>query len=583
MKRDNHDDRISEKGAFRAYLREFVRFDPPAIRRAVLFNLASAGTEGAGLMLLLPLLTLAGVFGKKGDESSMVGHVLAGLGLTWSIESALVVFVALVALQSWLALLRDRECHSLQLRFGDHLRQALYLSIAQSRWSFLAGRHSGELLNVLTSEVQRVGSGTFFMLRLFTVSLLTLAYIFVAFRLSAGLALLALGTGFLLWVLLRSTDRLSRQSGALLGEANRNLFTRAQDFLSAMKLIKIHGEEAGNVGRFNHAVDDVSRRFIEFQKGRTRVQMAYRVGGACALASLSYAALAMMALTPARLLVMVAIFARMLPQISEIAGGRQQLLHMLPAFAAWRNLRDACRAHSDPLVSGRDAVPLSQGVAFEQVCFSHPQSHHSLHVEHLFIPAMKTTAIVGVSGSGKTTLLDLLSGLLAPDGGAILVDGVPLAQLSGWRRSIAYVPQETHIQNGTIRDNLVWGNAAVGDDEFERALAQAALADLMRRLPRGLDTEVGERGVKLSGGEKQRLALARALLRHPRLLILDEATSALDADNHRLVLDTIRALHGSVTVLVVTHRHEELAGLIDGVVRVEDGEAGEWQAVAGGS
>ena len=98
-------------------------------------------------------------------------------------------------------------------------------------------------------------------------------------------------------------------------------------------------------------------------------------------------------------------------------------------------------------------------------------------------------------------------------------------------------------------------------------------------MPHGLDTEVGERGVKLSGGEKQRLALARALLRRPQLLILDEATSALDADNHRLVHDAIRALHGSMTVLIVTHRHEELAGLIDGMVQVEEGVVGAWQPV----
>jgi ATP-binding cassette subfamily C protein len=194
---------------------------------------------------------------------------------------------------------------------------------------------------------------------------------------------------------------------------------------------------------------------------------------------------------------------------------------------------------------------------------------------------MRTTAILGVSGAGKTTLLDLLSGLLVPDRGEIRVDGVLLAQLPGWRKGIACIPQETHIQGGTVRDNLAWGNDALGEDAMWLALEQAALGDLVRRLPQGLDTEVGERGVRLSGGEKQRLALARALLRRPQLLILDEAASALDADNHRLVMDTVRTLHGSMTVLVVTHRHDELVGLIDGVVRVEDGKVGTWQMVGG--
>jgi ATP-binding cassette subfamily C protein len=564
---------------FRAYLREFMHFDPAAIRHAVVFNLAAALTEGAGLMLLLPLLTLAGVLGKSGDEFPMASHALASMGVRWNIESALIAFVFLIAMQSWLVLLRDRVCNSLQLRFADHLRQGLYASIAGARWSFFTERHSGEFLNVLTSEVQRISSGTYFLLRFSTFLFLGFAYVLVALRLSVGLTLLALATGFLLWVLLRGTDGATMESGVLLGQANRSLFTRTQDFLSAMKLVKIHGEEAGSVSRFNHAVEEASSRFIEYQKIRTGVQLVYRVGGACALALLSYVALTVMELTTARLLVMIAIFARMLPQLSEIAAGRQQLLHMLPAFAAWRTLMDDCEAHRGAAMSHGDAVPLLQGIAFEKVVFRHGLSHHSLRVRRLFIPAKKTTAIIGVSGSGKTTLLDLLSGLLSPDSGTIAVDGIVLRQLSGWRKSIAYIPQETMIQNGTVRDNLGWGNDAPSDVEIERALSQAALVELARKLPRGLDTEVGERGVKLSGGEKQRLALARALLRRPQLLILDEATSALDTDNHRLVHDAIRALHGSMTVLVVTHRHEELAGLVDGIVRVEDGEVGAWQPV----
>ena len=151
--------------------------------------------------------------------------------------------------------------------------------------------------------------------------------------------------------------------------------------------------------------------------------------------------------------------------------------------------------------------------------------------------------------------------------------------MSDWRANLAYIPQETHIQNGTIRANLAWGNARLTEADLRHALTQAALWAWVQALPLGLDTEVGERGVRLSGGEKQRLALARALLRRPQLLVLDEATSALDPDNHRLVLDAIRALHGQMTVLIVTHRMDELTGLIDGKVQVEQGEVGQWQAV----
>ncbi len=565
------------------YLYTFLRFDPSAISRALLLNFAVAVTEGAGLLLLLPLLALAGVLGQDGVQQTWLirlNQFLSSFGISWNIEIALLVFVALISLQSLLSLLKDRVSNTLQLRFGDHLRKTLYAAIARARWSFLTGHHGGELTSVLAGEVQRISSGTYFLLRLFTVVVMLFVYFSVALWLSTWLTLLALATGVALWMLLRGADSAARRGGMMLSKANRNMFGQIQEFLSAMKLIKIHGEEAGNTLRFNREVDQVSQRQIEFRRVNTRVLAVYRVGGAVALAVVSYAALAWFKLSAAHLLVMIAIFSRMLPQLSELQSGRQQLLHMLPAFASWRKLVDACEAHPDPVASGGSPIALRQGIAFDQVAFNHAQSHHTLYIERLSIPAQKTTAITGVSGSGKTTLLDLLSGLLSPDGGAILIDGVPLQQQSGWRSSIAYIPQETLIQNGTICDNLVWGNAAPTDAEIEQALKQSALIELVQRLPRGLETEVGERGIKLSGGERQRLALARALLRQPQLLILDEATSALDADNHRLVLDAIRALHGSMTVLIVTHRHEELVGLIDGEVKLDHGRVGEWQSLA---
>lgn len=562
----------------RGYLLTFLHFAPTAIRRAVLLDFAVALTEGAGLMMLLPLLGLAGVLGGAHSQATLPARMISLLGVAWNIETALLVFVSLVFLQAQLTLRRDRTAHELQVRFGDHLREKLYAAIACASWDFISGRHSGELSNVLSLEVQRITGGTYFLLRLFAVAAMGIAYLAVALWLSVGLTLLALFTGGVLWLMLRGADGAARQGGWLLSQANRNLFQQMQEFLSALKLVKIHGEEADSLRRFSIEVERVGSSMLEFNRIHTRVKATYRVGGAVALALVSYAALAWFSLPAARLLVMIAIFARLLPRLAEMHGGKQQLLHMLPAFAAWHGLLDACMAAPDPQGSTGEAMPLMKGIAFEKVEYSHA-AHHALRIERLHIPAKRTTAILGPSGAGKTTLLDLLSGLLAPDRGKILADDVPLEEVQGWRKRIAYIPQETHILAGSLRDNLKWGNPGASEEDMLRALEKAALAELVLRLPQELDTEVGERGIKLSGGEKQRLAFARALLRQPQLLILDEAASALDADNHALVMDAVCTLHGSMTVLIVTHRHEELEGMVDGVVRVEKGVVGEWQAV----
>ncbi len=573
---------MTGKHGFFAYLSEFLRFDPKATKRAAFFNLAAAAGEGAGLMLLLPILSLAGVFDRSAASPPWLlalKKFFAAFGIELNLGSALMLFVVLVFLQSRLALYRDIEAQSLQRRFGDSLRKRLYAAIAASRWSFHLGRHSGEIIGVLTSEVQRIVTGTHFLLRSFTVSLLSLAYLYVAIRLSAALTLIAIVAGLALWLVLRHSNRSARQGGGLLSLANQKMFSQIQEFLTSMKLIKIHGEEEGNVERFGSEVEKVSNRFSEYQLLHSRVQAFYRVGGAATLALLSFAAVSWFKIPAAKLLVSIAIFARVMPFFAELQGGWKQMLYMLPAFAAWKSLLEECEANRDPHQSGIEPVRIGAEISFVSANYRHPQSHHLLSTENLLIPARKTTAVVGPSGSGKTTLLDLLSGLVVPDSGEVSVDGIPLERLPGWRRSIAYIPQETLIQNGTLRDNLVWGNSYPQEEEIWQALEQAALAEWVGNLPLGLQTEVGERGVKLSGGEKQRLAIARALLRKPELLILDEATSALDPENHRLVIDSIRALHGRITVLLVSHRLDELSGLIDGMIRVVNGKVGNWEAV----
>ena len=202
----------------------------------------------------------------------------------------------------------------------------------------------------------------------------------------------------------------------------------------------------------------------------------------------------------------------------------------------------------------------------------------------LVIPAQRTTALVGPSGSGKSTIADLLTGLLQPDSGEIEVDGHSLSasDLPAWRRGIGYVPQEVFLFHDTVRANLLWACPEAEESEVWQALERAA-ADFVRQLPKGLETEIGERGVRLSGGERQRLALARALLIRPKLLILDEATSNLDVENERRIQRALAELRGQMTIVIIAHRLSSIRNA-DQIVVVEDGaivERGSWEELHG--
>jgi len=204
-----------------------------------------------------------------------------------------------------------------------------------------------------------------------------------------------------------------------------------------------------------------------------------------------------------------------------------------------------------------DFVP-SGAFRLDSVAFRYPtRADHALYgitVEAAFGEAL---GIVGSTGSGKSTFVDLLLGLLDPVTGDISVDGRPLSEnLRAWRSQIGFVPQDIFLVDDTLAANITFGETdeVVSDQQIANAVRLAHLEDVVAELPEGLDTMLGERGVRLSGGQRQRVGLARALYRKPAILILDEATSALDNETERKISDALRSLHGQLTMVVIAHR-----------------------------
>jgi thiol reductant ABC exporter CydD subunit len=190
----------------------------------------------------------------------------------------------------------------------------------------------------------------------------------------------------------------------------------------------------------------------------------------------------------------------------------------------------------------------------------------------LDLPPLSRTALVGPSGAGKSSLARVLLGFAVPDEGSVLVDGVPLTELDpgSWRARVAYVPERPWLLPGSVADNVRLGRPGAPDADVEEALARAGLADVVRRLPQGVATPLGEDAARLSGGERLRLALARAFVRDAALLVLDEPTGQLDEATEAAVLAALDDLAAGRTVVTVTHRTAPLA-LHDRVVVIEDG------------
>lgn len=201
-------------------------------------------------------------------------------------------------------------------------------------------------------------------------------------------------------------------------------------------------------------------------------------------------------------------------------------------------------------------LPVKGDVRFEGVSFHYPSSGAGIRDIDLHIPAGNTLALVGATGSGKSTLIKLMLRFYDPSHGRILIDGLPIrsASLASLRGAIGLVSQDVYLFEGTIRDNLVYGQPDATDEQIIDAAKTAEAWSFIEALPEGLDTPVGERGVRLSGGQRQRLSLARALLKNPPILVLDEATSAVDNETEAAIQRSLKRIGHDRTVIMIAHR-----------------------------
>lgn len=227
----------------------------------------------------------------------------------------------------------------------------------------------------------------------------------------------------------------------------------------------------------------------------------------------------------------------------------------LELISSLRNVEVSLEPSHEAILTHHDFNP---EVKLTNVSLKYPnQQYSAINEINLSINAGSTVAVVGSSGAGKTTLIDVLLGVLSPSAGEITISGLnPMDAILKWPGAISYVPQDVEIANGTIRENIALGFPPdlASDEIILRALRLSNLEDFITHLPDGIDTQVGERGTKISGGQRQRLGIARALFTNPKLLVLDEATSALDGETEANVSNEIMNLHGDVTVIFIAHR-----------------------------
>jgi ATP-binding cassette subfamily C protein len=556
----------------------FFGFSPGKVMLTHVLMLLRSIFGGIGILLIVPLLMVVGIdLGQsqgKGVNETLV-NFFSSLGLEPELIHVIGVYLVAMLAISILNYYSTVLASALQQSFTSMLRLELYRALLKSKWRYIVGQRMSEFTRLLTDQVNVTGWVVGQVLDLIGQIILVAIYLFISVVISPLLTLLALICGLLLLSVMVPLTRRLQASGHVQLESYKEIYQLVGEQFNGLKLFKSHVVEDRYINRLASASELLEDQELEVTRINAVSRLVHLLGAAVVFSLLFYAAIQYLSIPVSTLVVLLFIFSRLLPQITGIQAALQRLHHQAPAYEDLLEFQASASANEELASSGLADLPIvKESIRLENISYRHAGVTDPVF-QHLnaVIPVDATTAINGRSGIGKSTLADIVAGLVWPDTGAILLDNKLLRQedLRAWRKQVAYVTQDIFLFHDTIRNNLlaVTPPDGVTEEQLWQAMEVASVADFVKSLPDGLETVIGDRGIRISGGERQRLAIARALITVPRVLILDESTSALDPDNIRKISRALDRLRGQMTIIVIAHSETSVVQ-VDHEIFVED-------------
>jgi ABC-type multidrug transport system fused ATPase/permease subunit len=573
---------LNVRDAIRASLDLLSRRDRRRFFVVVILQMSTAFLDLLGVLLLGVVVALASSAATGQPVPATVSRVTSLLPIGDSSAVALAGWLALAAglllvTKSALSALFTRRILTFLANRQARVSRELAAALMSQSLLFVQSRSSQEVAYALTTGATAA-----------TLSILSSASSF----LSEGALLGVLAAGLLVldpWVtiftvvffvgvalaLQRTMSSRTSSFGAANAEAEIGSVVTVQEAMKSYREVAVSSRRAFYVDRFGLLREQsaAAQANLAFVNAAPKYVLEVALVFGSALLVVSQVLTKDLSAALATITVTLVAATRIIPSLLRLQQGMLSIRWASGAAAATfglvGELRSPDATSADMLSADLDGEVLVRAmegehlgfrgeVSVEHVSFRYPAAESdSISGISMRIPVGSSIALVGVTGSGKSTLTDLILGLLEPETGSILIDGRPPTQaIRDWPGAIAYVPQEVAMVNGAVRDNVALGlpSEAIDDDRVLEALRRAHLDQFLLSGREGINTVVGEHGVKLSGGQRQRLGIARALYTRPRLIVLDEATSALDAETERDVTDTLRELSGQVTAITIAHR-----------------------------
>lgn len=541
-------------------------------RRAIIvafMAIFSALLETMGVSVVIPFI-LAMLQPEQLIENKYIGPLLELSGVTNTIGIVTVTAVLIIAvyvIKNSFILLFNYFQLDFRNKMERDLSNLMLKSYIYKPYQYFLDVNSAEIMRGITGDISGVATTVDSYCALFNEGLtcILLGFLLVVINpvMAISLLLLAVGTALIMVLGLRKK---TAECGEQCREAFAKRYQHAYQAVNGIKEILVMKRQKNFLRYFEEASDVACKyntRYLWISKLPSRVIETIFISGLVFLVLLCMRGINDITVLVAQFGAVAVASVRILPSISNIANAMNSLVFQRPALEnAYENITNL-KKQSECLEQKRILEPSAQAVFRDKIHIKNISWKYSDELPNVLenldmeIRPGEAIGLIGESGAGKTTLADILLGLFKPQYGDILVDGKSIYENStNWNKLVGYVPQNVFLIDDTVRNNILFGVDEENADEERiwQTIERAQLKEFVERLPHGIDTVLGERGIKISGGQRQRIAIARALYYNPPIIVLDEATSALDNETENAVMESINNLQGEKTLIIVAHR-----------------------------
>lgn len=553
-------------------LREIVFFKPKLSVTIVSCSVLLSFMEGIGISFILPIVRVArrGTGGSKSQFLQLLEKSYDLLGVPFELEFLILGVLSIIAIRYTLNYIVSWLSAVLEMYYLADLREEAFTNVISTRLTYFDSRGSDEMLNTIITETEQSRRLIYHLIRAINVSCLVLVYTAIALYISPILTiatvLLLGGSIYVVRYLLEAGSTLGRR----LVNANEQVQLAAQAVTHGIHEVKHFRMRTELVSDFRKSMEQFTRARVRKDRNSAIISNSTQFIVAASIFVLIYLSIEIFSMSVGALGVFLFAIFRLGPRASNLNDILYEIDSTLPHAIQTQNFieetQDAQETHG-----GKPTPDTVETISYENVSFAYDEEPVLRNVSFQ-ATRDEFVAFVGPSGAGKSSIVALLTRLYDPDSGDILADGTPIDEfdIEQWRSHVAVVRQNPFIFNTTLRRNLTVGNRDATAEEISRACDIAAVTEFLDDLPAGLDTQLGDDGVRLSGGQRQRVAIARALLQDSDFLVLDEATSDLDSHLEQRVHRAVEEMDDTYGIIAIAHQLSTVTDA-DRICVIEDG------------